>query len=248
MDKRKNNDVSHEGHRERLTKLIEASGIENVSKVQAVEYFLTYIIPRGDVNPLAHRLLDKFDNFGNIIDASEGDLKSVKGINERSAKKIKLFNELIWYYSFSRMAKKISMDKKEEFLDMLEELLRFKKSENLLILAFNHKFYLTHKRKFTDSDLKQVGVSPFQLYDFISTAKPAYISIAHNHPGGTARPSQDDLDAMTFIENLIKNFKCKLFDSYIIGEDGLYSTRQSCFLRNFDSTGQLMSDVIKFDN
>ena len=231
MDKRKNNDVSHEGHRERLTKLIEASGIENVSKVQAVEYFLTYIMPRGDVNPLAHRLLDKFDNFGNIIDASEGDLKSVKGINERSAK-----------------AKKISMDKKEEFLDMLEELLRFKKSENLVILAFNHKFYLTHKRKFTDSDLKQVGVSPFQLYDFISTAKPAYISIAHNHPGGTARPSQDDLDAMTFIENLIKNFKCKLFDSYIIGEDGLYSTRQSCFLRNFDSTGQIVSDVIKFDN
>ena len=95
MDKRKNDDVSHDGHRERLTKLIEASGIENVSKVQAVEYFLTYIIPRGDVNPLAHRLLDKFDNFGNIIDASEGDLKSVKGINERSAKKIKLFNELI---------------------------------------------------------------------------------------------------------------------------------------------------------
>ena len=146
------------------------------------------------------------------------------------------------------MAKKISMDKKEEFLDMLEQLLRFKKSENLVLLAFNNQFYLTHKRKFTDSDLKQVGVSPFQLYDFISTAKPAYISIAHNHPGGTARPSQDDLDAVKFIEDLIKNFKCKLFDSYIIGDDGLYSTRQSCFLRNFDSTGKIVSDIIKFDN
>ena len=67
----------HSGHRERLTNLVDKSGIENVSPIQAVEFFLTYIIPRVDVNPLAHRLLDKFETFGNILDASENDLKSV---------------------------------------------------------------------------------------------------------------------------------------------------------------------------
>ena len=96
MTNKRNDDVSHSGHRLRLTELIAKSGIENVSNVQAVEYFLTYIIPRGDVNPLAHRLLDKFENFGNIIDASENELMQVKGINKRSASKIKLFSELMF--------------------------------------------------------------------------------------------------------------------------------------------------------
>ena len=115
-----NNDVSHDGHRERLTNLIDKSGIENVSSIQAVEYFLTYIFPRGDVNPLAHRLLDKYETFANIINASPNDLKSVKGINERSAKKITHFAQLFDLYATSSMGKNISIDDREEFLDMTE--------------------------------------------------------------------------------------------------------------------------------
>ena len=72
-----NNDVSHDGHRERLTNLVEKSGLDNVSNIQAVEYFLTYIFPRGDVNPLAHRLLDKYETFANIINASVNDFLNI---------------------------------------------------------------------------------------------------------------------------------------------------------------------------
>ena len=111
----KNNDVSHEGHRERLLNLIDNAGIENVSKIQAVEYFLTYIFPRGDVNPLAHRLLDRYGNFANIINASPVDLIKVKGINERSTKKITLFSQLIDLYAISSMEEKISIDDRDEF-------------------------------------------------------------------------------------------------------------------------------------
>ena len=50
----------HAGHRNRLLNTIYAVGIENVSDVQAMEFILFYIFPRGDVNPLAHRLLYEF--------------------------------------------------------------------------------------------------------------------------------------------------------------------------------------------
>ena len=47
----------HEGHRARLLDLALNAGVDNMSDIQVVEFFLTYIFPRGDVNPLAHRLL-----------------------------------------------------------------------------------------------------------------------------------------------------------------------------------------------
>ena len=56
----------HAEHRKRLTELIYKSGIENVSEVQALEFILFFGIPRGDTNPLAHRLLKKFKNIANI--------------------------------------------------------------------------------------------------------------------------------------------------------------------------------------
>ena len=44
----------HEGHRARLLNVAIDAGVDAMSNVQVVEFFLTYIFPRGDVNPLAH--------------------------------------------------------------------------------------------------------------------------------------------------------------------------------------------------
>ena len=40
------------GHRERLIETVFSGGIENLSNVQALEFILFYVFPRGDVNPL----------------------------------------------------------------------------------------------------------------------------------------------------------------------------------------------------
>ena len=224
----------HSGHRERLTNLVDKSGIENVSPIQAVEFFLTYIIPRGDVNPLAHRLLDKFETFGNILDASENDLKSVVGINTRSAKKIKLYREVMRLYTSSRMTKKLNINENKDFLDMLEQLLRFENTENLYIFAFNNKYQLLQKRRYDLKKVRSVGISAYELYDFLSSSKPSYLMVAHNHPGGTARHSDEDAEAFTYMDSLLTTFDCEIIDSLVVGDDGIFSTKQNAFIRYFD--------------
>ena len=83
--KKETTKISHDGHRGRLLNLVYNVGLENVSEIQATEFFLTYIFPRGDVNPLAHVLLKQFGNFANIVDADISELLKIKGINEKSA-------------------------------------------------------------------------------------------------------------------------------------------------------------------
>ena len=164
MENNRNSDVSHEGHRERLTDLINNSGIDCVSTVQAVEFFLTYIFPRGDVNPLAHRLLDRFENFGNIVDACESDLKSVKGINDRSAKKIKLFSELIFYYSSSKMSKKISSNNNHK-LDYIYNFTVKKVTSDFENLQFNTA--ISQMMIFINEVYKQDEIYVEYLKDFV---------------------------------------------------------------------------------
>ena len=72
-----NDDKSvHSGHRERLLETVHNVGLYGLSKIQVMEFVLCYIFPRGDVNPLAHRLLDKFKNISTVFDASIDDLRS----------------------------------------------------------------------------------------------------------------------------------------------------------------------------
>ena len=226
-------DVTHSGHRERLINLILNSGIENVSDIQAVEFFLTYIIPRGDVNPLSHRLLKRFGNFGNIIDATENELMTIKGINKRSARKIKLFSNLMHYYTTSRMDRKVSLENNDEFLNLLEDLLRFKKTEHLVFFAFDFSYNLIDKKIFDRNRVDSANIEPLDIYNFVASTKPKHLLVAHNHPGGYAFPSANDYEAQKFIEDIVKVLGINLLDSLIVGNNGVYSQNKRAFLRTF---------------
>ena len=238
------NSKIHSGHRERLTKLVLDVGLENVSEIQVVEFFLTYIFPRGDVNPLAHRLLDKFESFANIVNAEVSDLETIKGINKRSASKIKMFAGLFDTYTYSSFSNKTNIKNIGEFLDMLESLLRIQPAENLYLFAIDHSFNIKQKRKYNLQNVREVGITPFELFNFISSTKLSYLIVAHNHPSGTAIPSKNDHEAVSYIEKLISTFDVKLLDSFIVGKDGIYSEKQQSFVRTFESVEKTLEKIV----
>ena len=86
-DKDEKGKCIHDGHRKRLTETVNRVGLDGLSNIQVLEYILFFIFPRGDVNPLAHRLLDRFENVYTVLEASVEDLMDVKGIGEMAAQK-----------------------------------------------------------------------------------------------------------------------------------------------------------------
>ena len=60
----------HAGHRERMRKQMQMTGIHNMSDLHFLEYLLTYVIKRSDTNPTAHELLKEFGSIKNIFNAS----------------------------------------------------------------------------------------------------------------------------------------------------------------------------------
>ena len=51
--------ASHIGHRERVKTEFLTRGIEGWPDHRVLELLLFYALPRGDVNPLAHELIDR---------------------------------------------------------------------------------------------------------------------------------------------------------------------------------------------
>jgi DNA repair protein RadC len=220
----------HSGHRQRLTDLVSGAGLENVSEIQAVEFLLTYVFPRGDVNPLAHSLLERYGSFSGIIDAEPDDLAKIKGISTQSAKKINLIGEIVDLYYSSKVKREITLDNSGDFLYYLENLIGSQPTEQLYLFAFDSKFALLQKRKFSMKRVREVGISPFELYSFLSATNASYLIVAHNHPNGKATPSVDDNNAIAYIEKLIEHHDCKLLDSLIVGANGIYSEKQKALL------------------
>lgn len=231
----------HAGHRQRLLDTITEVGLEKVSEIQAVEFFLTYIFPRGNVNLHAHRLLEKFGCFANILEASENDISQIYGFNKRSAKKIVNFLKLTNFYVLSKLKRKINLNNRQEFIEFIEDLLKFDKTEKLYIFAVNNRNFITQHRKFEMKSVHETGVTPASLINFITSARPTSIVLAHSHPNGTAKSSQEDKDACDYIEALISQFDCKVYDSLVVGDDGVYSEKQGAFIKTFKNKYNLLN-------
>ena len=229
----------HSGHRERLTELFTNAGVDSVSDVQAIEYFLTYIFPRGDVNPLAHRLLEEFGNFSNIIDADVHDLMRIEGINKRSAQKITNFGELFYLYTTAKISKKMLVKCKADLIDVVEDFLRFRNTENMILLGLSAGNLITHKRRIKANSAGQVEISVVELASFLASAKPTSLVIAHCHPYGDAIPSENDDNAFDVVKSLCLNCGVHLIDSYIVGEDGVYSQAEERLVRTYCDVEQL---------
>ena len=59
----------HKQHRERVKSRFLAEGMDHMPPHNALELVLFYAIPQGDVNGLAHRLIERFGSYSAVIDA-----------------------------------------------------------------------------------------------------------------------------------------------------------------------------------
>lgn len=62
----------HEGHRARLRQSAKQDEeLTSFSEFQVLEYFLSFIIPRKDTNPIAHALIEAFGSLYGVFQATE---------------------------------------------------------------------------------------------------------------------------------------------------------------------------------
>ena len=56
---------------------------------RVLELLLFYAVPQGDVNPLAHALIDRFGSLSGVLNATYEELVKVKGIGEKTLEKLR---------------------------------------------------------------------------------------------------------------------------------------------------------------
>ena len=228
-----NKEALHKNHRLRTFEKA-AKDFSCLSPIEQVETMLFFILSRVDTNPLAHELLKRFGNYSSILDAEIADLMQVKGIGLRGAQKIRTYRNSIKFYFTSQINNNLSLKNQKHFLDVLEGLLRCQETENLYIFALTNSLKAKSYRVYDLKDIRQVGLPPLELYTFLASTNAAYLYFAHNHPGGSAMASDDDNNANAFIQSLIESSKCEVYDSVVVGEEGIFSKNHGGYLRHFD--------------
>lgn len=88
----------HEGHRQRLRRALRYdAGLDSLSDVGLIETLLSFLIPRVDVNPIAHALIEKFESVLGVLSATADELVTVQGMTRSAAEVVSGLSSLnIW--------------------------------------------------------------------------------------------------------------------------------------------------------
>lgn len=223
----------HNGHRVRLINTVFKCGLDGLSEIQVLEYFLFFVFPRGDVNPLAHRLLDKYRSISGVLEASVEDLKTVKGMGDVSAKKLHSFPKMFDMYMLDKSTRPLKKSSKGDIYDTVEGILRFKNTEALVIIAMNQRGEYLAERIFQKGTQNRIVVDQKDIALFVMNYHAKGLVVAHNHPNGTIEPSQNDLYSHEELMRKLEFGGVELIDNLIVGFDGIYSLKDKMMKRSF---------------
>lgn len=182
----------HDGHRQRLRTRFLRDGLSGFEEHEVLELVLFYCIPRRDTNEIAHNLIKRFGSLAKVLDAPIRELERVDGVGKSAAAFLSLLKEVGIRYRISSNENEI-LNTYEACGQFLKERLMGKKHETVLLLCLDSKCMVISCREVGEGSINSAAISIRKIVDIALAENATSVVLAHNHPGGLAIPSQEDI-------------------------------------------------------
>ena len=221
----------HDGHRGRLRQRFLAEGLDHFSDVQVLELLLFYAIARQDTNPIAHRLLEHFGSLSQVLEAPVEELCKVEGVGENTAVYLRLVTQVGRYYLKDRASKVKVLPTLESCAQYLQPYFFGQNVETVYLLCLDAKCKLLCCKKIAQGDVNSTDLSIRKIVETALNANASSVLLAHNHPGGMAIPSYEDIHTTQNVAAALRAVDVNFVDHLVICDDDYVSLMQSGYLK-----------------
>ncbi|MBQ9165954.1 MAG: DNA repair protein RadC [Oscillospiraceae bacterium] len=222
----------HAGHRERVKRRFLEHGAGQLEDHQLLEIILFYSRAQEDVNPLAHRLIDRFGSLKAVLDASPEELKEIPGISDHTATLLKLFPAVMARYQQSTIQPGTIVNTVEEAGDLLRACFVGAQTEKVCLLSVDAKGKLLGCDTISSGTANAVLMDQRRIVQTALRRRASQVFLGHCHVSGLAIPSQEDIWATHRLETALEMMNIRLTDHLVFADDDYLSMAQSGLLKN----------------
>jgi DNA repair protein RadC len=203
----------HHGHRERLRARFLEEGLDGFEDHQVLELLLFYAIPRADTNPIAHKLMRRFGSLSAVLEADPKDIASVEGMGEKAAAFLSLIPQITRRYFHDRVNRDAPpLTSSEAVTEYLVPLMAGRPEEVFYLLCLDSQCRVLYPALIGKGTVKEA-----------LRHRAASVILAHNHPGGTARPSNADHQLTAALVQALGAIGIPVLDHIIVASGRTYS-------------------------
>jgi DNA repair protein RadC len=221
-------DNLHSGHRERLRKRFLEEGLEAFDDHQVLELLLFYAIPRSDTNPIAHRLIKRFGGLSAVLEADSKDLATIEGMGENSAAFLSMLPQALRRYMRGKASKDSpKLNDPDKAAKYVIPLMAGRTEEVFYVLCLDAQLKVNYAALISSGTVKEAQILPRHVIEEAIRHKACSVILAHNHPSGTLKPSQSDIELTRQLMDALNHIDIKVQDHIIIaGTDFLSFSKE----------------------
>lgn len=219
-------------HRKRVKDRFRKEGLENFDERYVLELLLFYCVPRKDTRELAIRLLEHFGSIVQVLDATPEELERVDGVGEGISTFLALRREVERYYRIKQDANPVEpLLSVEDFGKSLRAKFIHQRNEVVYVLCLDAKCKLISCLLVGEGSVNSANISIRKIVEICLNANATSIVLAHNHPGGLAFPSGDDIQTTYRLAQALSTVDIHFVDHLIFAEGDYISMAQSGYYK-----------------
>ena len=221
----------HTGHRQRVKDDVSARGLAGWPDHRVLELLLYYAIPQGDVNGLAHELVERFGSLAGVLDAAEEELCRVPGVGQHTAVLLKLIPAAGARYLQSRADLGEPVRRTEDAYALLEPYFFGARNEMIYLLALDGKNKPLGVRKVAEGSICAANINLRRIMEEAAALRAPQIYLAHNHISNLAFPSPVDISTTQTMRTALAGVGIELLDHLVFVDGDMVSMRDSGMMK-----------------
>ncbi len=214
----------HIGHRARLRERA-AVCFAALPDYELLELLLMRSLPRGDIKPIAKRLLTRFGGLAGVFGATAEELKSVAGVGAAAALDLKLLHEATARMKRAEVQKRTVISSWSALLAYVRLAMAGAPREQFRVLFLDRKNQLIADEVMNEGTVDHAPVYPREVVRRALELSASAVILAHNHPSGDPTPSTADVEMTRQVIDAGRPLRVTVHDHVVVGRDGVASLK-----------------------
>ena len=217
-------------HRKRLRERFLSGGPQAMPDYEVLELVLFRAIPRRDVKPLARALLDRFEQFSNVISAPIEQLAEMPGVGDAVICELKIIEAAAHRLSRGKILGRHVLSSWGALLSYCQTTMAHSDTEQFRVFYLDRKNTLIADEEQGRGTIDHVPVYPREVVKRALHLNASALILVHNHPSGDPTPSDSDIAMTRQVKAATDALGITLHDHIIVGKSCELSFRSKGLL------------------
>ncbi len=213
----------HKGHRQRVKARYLKEGLDSFEDHQILELLLFYCIPMRDTNLLAHKMLKEFGSLAGLFEADPGDISRRCSVSDNTAIFISMVPHLSRRYFKGKWGEKPLLNSSSKAGEYAVSLFAGRTYEAFYIICLDSQNRVNYSDLVHEGTINEAPVYPRLIVESALRHQANSLILAHNHPGGSLKPSTADIEVTKRIAVALEAISISVVDHIIVAGDRYFS-------------------------